>query len=293
MSISRQFASIFVSATLVLSGTIIPPNMAQASPVASKAAQVTDVLEQQAPHEALYEVKLHETTSSSNVASYEGLMSVSWRDTCDGFASDQRIVASISDREGTVTDSDFTATSWEGKDRVFFQFYTENKVNGRVMKRLSGKATRDSVDQEGLIEISKPKKGSQTLPASIMFPTHYTAEVLAAAQRGETVFEGAMFDGSDEHVGFRTTTTIGPRRTAKTSNEGEANQSGLSLLIDNPYWPVHVSYHEWENIEPLPIFEMSMDLHQNGVGRRIIMDYGSFSVEAVLVKLQFTPRTDC
>ncbi len=219
-------------------------------------------------------------------------MSVAWRDTCDGFASDQRIVAQIVNKEGTLTNSDFNATAWEGRDQDFYQFHTENKINGAVVKQLSGKATRETLSADGVIEITKPQKAKQTLPDGILFPTRYTVEVLAAAQRGENIFVGGMFDGSDEHVGFKATTTIGDRKSLPASQKEEGS-SDLALLESSPFWPIHVSYHDWEDQEPLPIFEMSMELHQNGVGRKIVLDYGGFAVEANLVRLQFTPRTDC
>ena len=224
--------------------------------------------------EAMYELSLERTKSSSNIAAYEGLLLLDNIDACDGFATNQRITALISDQDGKNIINDFTMTSWEALDRSLFRYESKVKFNGVTTDETVGRAVREDSDTDGEISFEKPGETDPVLlTPDIQFPTEYIFNLIAAAQAGERVYQSLMTDGTAETVVFDTVTFIGEKNESK-----DLDFDGANLLNGQAYWPIHMGYHDPDNPDGTPEVELVMNMHENGVGTELVMDYGDFAL---------------
>ncbi len=63
----------------------------------------------------------------------------------------------------------------------------------------------------------------------------------------------------------------------------------MQTLKPDEVWPVNIAYFEdkGEGGEEVPVYSISFKLHDNGVTRDLVMDYGEFSMKGTLV--DFSP----
>ena len=242
-----------------------------------------------ASFEALYKVSLNQAKPGSSITGYSGLMSLSWADECQGFRSDQQLVADLSDNDGASFLSEFASTAWEEKDQTEFHFVQTSKMNGQIIREIAGRANRENWGSEGEIVLRKPESAEQSLSAEVMYPTMYMADLIKAAKQGKSHHKAFLYDGSDEHFKFDVVAAIGKQ----TKIIDQATESGLEQLADLPYWPVHASYYPANSKELLPEFQISMHLYENGISTNVVLDYESFILDAELIKLQVLENPVC
>ncbi len=238
--------------------------------------------------EAIYEMSLERTSSSSNIAAYEGLLVLDTIDACDGFSTNQRISALVGDQEGKSILSDFVMTSWESTDRTLFRFESKVKMGGILAEETIGRATRDNTEEDGAIIFETPDIDPVMLTPDIQFPTEYIVQLISAAKKGESLYQSLMTDGSSETTVFETVTFIGDK-----GNPEELEFEGAQLLEGLDHWPITMGYHNRDSKEGLPEVEMSMDMYENGVGTHIVMDYGDFALRAELKELKAVEGAGC
>jgi hypothetical protein len=59
----------------------------------------------------------------------------------------------------------------------------------------------------------------------------------------------------------------------------------VAAIGDLPFWPVTISYFEpgaGKSGEETPVYQLSFLLYQNGVNRRLVLDYGDFALNGTL-----------
>jgi len=234
--------------------------------------------------EALYEMSLSSSRPSANIAGYDGLMSFSWSDTCDGWASSVRTVAQVSTKDGGDFISVFSSTSWEAADQTRFRFNSTTKIDGEITRQVAADATRPGLFSEGTVAFEEPEKRTVPLPAGVLFPGRHTLVAIDSAKRHERLLTAPIFDGSTEHIPYETITVIGAARQGPPAGD-EALQSLAGLTR----WPMQIGYHVPESEEGLPDYEMKMDVYENGVPADLIMDYGDHALSGKLVKLIVEP----
>ena len=61
----------------------------------------------------------------------------------------------------------------------------------------------------------------------------------------------------------------------------------LDKLSKDKYWPVDIAYFDEANDggEEIPEYRIAFKLHENGLTRDLLMDYGDFSMKGKLVDL--------
>ena len=92
-----------------------------------------------------------------------------------------------------------------------------------------------------------------------------------------------------------TTVIIGKEEVAEKTDPETPALAGLSA---DPFWPVDIAYFDLSKAgatgEELPEYRISFKLHENGVTRDLVMDYGDFSMTGKLVNLSlFEAPKDC
>ncbi|MBL8580915.1 MAG: DUF1849 family protein, partial [Rhizobiaceae bacterium] len=114
------------------------------------------------------------------------------------------------------------------------------------------------------------------------------------AETGETFYETNLFDGSEDADKVMTTTVVIGKKDQPGSNDPEGK--ALAGLAGQSYWPVDIAYFDLKNDdgEEMPEYRISFKLHENGLTRDLVMDYGDFSMKGKLVNLAvFDPPAAC
>ena len=242
-----------------------------------------------APHRAVYGLSLLETRESSDIWSVRGRVVVDWQGSaCDGYVTSQRIVSRMASKQAADFTSDFRVSSWEAGDGSDFTFILTHLVDGQSVEEIEGRAVRSPGGGEAVF--TRPEAASIPLPADVMFPSELVRRMLAAAEAGDRILAGNLFDGSEMAHHFATTVYFG--QAGSGAPEAAESQAG-GALAGLTYWPVQVSYFDPRDPAGLPSYEVSFRLYDNGVATGLVMDYGDLVLGASLLELEMFPVPDC
>jgi hypothetical protein len=119
-----------------------------------------------------------------------------------------------------------------------------------------------------------------------MFPTQHLVDLLDKADGGDKFYETSLFDGSEDANKAMTTTVVIGKKAEGTKDDPEA--PALASLEKEKVWPVDIAYFDESKKggEELPEYRISFKLHDNGITRDLVMDYGDFSMTGKLVNLK-------
>jgi hypothetical protein len=255
------------------------------------AASVVDGL---LPHRAVYDLKLSPRSTGTAVAAVSGRMVYEFNGSaCDGFTTQFRFVTDMRDGEGKGRITDLRTSSFEDGKGTTLDFLNQTLIDQTQTDDAKGTATRGA---GGLtVALSRPAKRELSVKADALFPTQHVAKVIETALAGGALFQAPIFDGSgDGQKLYQTTAVIGrPVATHDLSNEPAADAPALK---DVAAWPVTISYFEDKGApvgEGTPDYAVSMTLYQNGVSRRLTLDYGDFAIQATLAEFKPFERKPC
>lgn len=250
-----------------------------AAPLPVAAATASQIV----PHKALYRLSLKGAPGSNDVAAVGGQMAFEWRDACDGWAINQRNLMILESAEGLTRSVDSTMTTWESKDGASFRFIVNKDYGAGGAEALAGRAQRDA-SGAATASFTAPGEVEMELPSDVMFPSQHSIALLGKIAAGEKFFSASLFDGSEfEPAGF-VSAAIG----LEVVPEGEEEP-----LISGPYWPVRLAFYGPENKTESPDYELAVDLHQNGIARRLEIHFKEFAVDVVLQRLERLQPGDC
>jgi hypothetical protein len=247
----------------------------------ARAAPTADLL----PHLAAYRLSLADAESSSGVTQVRGGLVLEWRAACDGWLSQQRLGFVAESDEGPGFTYDVRFSSWESRDNTQLRFNVRSFDGPRMQEEFRGLARLEAPGAKGTARYSLPEGDVVELPAGTIFPTEHVADLVEAAQAGERVVSRQVFDGSGENALTRATAIIGrPEAVRLAGGTGEERR-----------WPVGIAYFGEGKAEDdaLPQFEISFDLSEGGVLHDVKLDYGEFTLDARLEKLETFDRPDC
>lgn len=144
------------------------------------------------------------------------------------------------------------------------------------------------------IDLKKPKGKKYELEQDIVFPTEHMRRIIEAAREGKTILEMPVFDGSEtgEKV-YNTLTVIGQVISPDKATDDAA--SGAPLLAGLKRWPVNISYFDRtkKSGEQLPVYSIGFELYENGVSRKLSLDYNDFVITGKMSQLDLKPITAC
>jgi hypothetical protein len=244
-----------------------------------------------APHRAVYDLALERASDRSGISGITGRMVYEFNGSaCEGYTVTFRFVTQIDTRDNSrVTDQQ--TTTYEDADGKTFSFVTKSFVDQSLDKEVKGTATLEN--EELIVELEKPEQHEIELAAT-QFPTQHLVELIAKAQQGETFYETTLFDGSEDADRILTTTVVVGKKTQDPANDPE--KPALAEMNPEGHWPVNIAYFDGteDGGEELPVYQISFKLHENGVTRDLVMDYGEFAMKGKLVDLSmFETAEDC
>jgi hypothetical protein len=241
------------------------------------------------PHEAVYDLSLDAGTSSDTISDAEGRMVYEFSGSrCDGFNTKLRFVTRISDSDGNARLTDVATSTFEDPDGKSFSFATKSYVDGTLTEDSTGSAERE--DGKLHVTMAKPKSRRFDIAPRFQFPSQHLARIIDAASRGEHFVQVDLFDGSEKgEKPYATAAVIGAVNTG-ADNLGDAAAAEAAGIAGVRHWPVSLSYFD-EGVagEQKPSYQLSFIIYENGVTRRMRLDYGSFALTGKLVRLDMKP----
>ena len=242
------------------------------------------------PHRAVYDIALDKASDRSGVTGLTGRMVYEFNGSpCEGYTVKFRFVTRIETGESTrVTDQQ--TTTYEDGDGKNFSFATKSFVDQQLEKEVKGSATMGAEDLA--VAIDKPESKKLDL-AKTQFPTQHLAQLIENAETGKSFYETTLFDGSEDADKVMTTTVIVGKRAETSAADPES--PALANAPKGAYWPVDIAYFDpgGDGGEEVPSYRVSFKLHENGITRDMLMDYGDFSITGKLINLSVfdTPKT--
>ncbi|MEO0731057.1 MAG: DUF1849 family protein, partial [Pseudomonadota bacterium] len=174
-------------------------------------------------------------------------------------------------------------------------FKNETFRDRRLTDRVEGGATRRK--EGGLaLDIRRPKKTSAIDVRDVLFPVAHSIALMQAASRGETVFSAPLYDGGEKGEKLHNTTAIIGALLKDEARPVLPEADGADVLADLGAWPVSLSYFDaakGEDADNVPDYELGFLMYENGVSRKLTIDYGTFAITGRLSKLEMLDVPAC
>ncbi len=243
-----------------------------------------------APHRALYDLSLASSRASGGVVGVHGRMLFEWGDSCDGWTVQQRYRMRLSQAQEDEVEIVSSLASWESKDGLRYRFTLKKKRGDEPEEEVRGSARLDGPGRGGRARFTRPEEAKVDLPRGTVFPSAHTIEVIRRAEAKEHFFSRRVFDGSEVEAPIDVTAFIGrPLPVAAKPAEG----GKVRGLTDRPGWKVRLAFFPKTSKNPLPDYEIGLDLLDNGVSADMLIDYGDFTVRARLKELEAVRGGGC
>lgn len=244
-----------------------------------------------APHRAVYDLSLERASERSGISAISGRMVYEFKGSaCEGYTTRFRFVTQIeTDETSRVTDQQ--TTTRESGEGDSMRFETKTFVDEAPESAVRGSAT---TGPDGTtVTLEAPEARTVELPPT-HFPSEHTKELITKAKAGERFYQTSLFDGTDEGDEIMMTTVIVGKAQPVSAEDPEA--AVLKPLRGDTFWPVNIAYFDGaeKTGEETPDYNISFKLHESGVTRDLVMDYGEFAIRGRLADLaMFDAPGDC
>jgi hypothetical protein len=249
-----------------------------------------------APHRAIYELSLATTRGGSGVSSVAGRMAYDLTGSaCEGYTQTMRFVTRMTNQSGNTVVTDLRSTTWEDARGKRFRFDSSQYRDEKATESTVGDAARIGASEEIKVELTKPTKKNISIPARAYFPVQHTIALLSAAKATKSSFRADLYDGSEKGEKVYDTVTAIGRVQAPGGNRHLPQVKNADRLDALKGWPVSIAYFEPGSgrQDALPVYELSFVMFENGVSRKLYIDYGEFALEGDLSEITFYPPSKC
>jgi EipB-like len=251
-----------------------------------------------APHRAVYDLKLVNSSGSRGIDSVRGRILYDFSgNSCEGYELQFRQVSELDSGEGKRSLSDLRSTTWEDGEAKTFRFNSENLLDDKSTTEVDGHAERETTAVK--VDLTKPKDKNFSLPAGAVFPTEHMRRIIVAAREGKSVLDFPVYDGSESGDKlYNTLTVIGKAIPPgqKTVDDVSAKTPAVAKLTR---WPVAISYFEQEDDkaqqtgEQTPVYTISFELYENGISRALRLAYSDFTIAGEITSLEMKKENPC
>ncbi|MFD0987137.1 cell envelope integrity EipB family protein [Methyloligella solikamskensis] len=245
------------------------------------------------PHRAIYEMRLEDARSASGITGVDGRMVYEFSGSeCEGYTLNMRMVTQMTDSQGETNLTDLRSSTWEDGQGKKFRFQSAQYMNDKLGDVTMGRALRESPN-EVEVRLTQPKHTELNLSPKVLFPTQHSLAVIEAAKAGKTKLEAELYDGSElgQKV-YDTTSFIGNVRPPGSDDDLEpaGKERGLDKLRS---WPISIGYFETKGGDLTPAYQIDFLLYENGVSRKLEIDYGDFAISGDLSQLEYLQEDAC
>jgi hypothetical protein len=249
-----------------------------------------------APHRAVYEITLDRSRGGSGVSDMSGRMVYELKGSeCEGYTQTMRFVTRMTNQEGSTVLTDMRSSSTEDASARNFRFSSSQYKDSKLSESTDGGAARSGPSGEVKVELTRPERKEVQLKPNVFFPIQHSIALIAAAEKGDSIFQADLYDGSEkgEKV-YATTAYIGGMRAPGHNKRLPVAKSG-ERLDGLKSWPVSISYFEpgSDKQDAAPAYELAFLYFENGVSRRLYIDYGEFAIRGSLKEIVFLEPGKC
>ena len=245
-------------------------------------------------HRAVYDLSLSFSRGKRPIEAVRGRILYDFTgNSCEGYALQFRQVSEIEAGEGKSLTSDLRAATFEDGTAKTFRFTSQNFINDNLVDQVDGTAERKNTGVG--IALKKPGTKIFNLENGIVFPTEHMRRIIEAAREGKTLIELPVFDGSETGEKVYNTLAIIGKEIAPGDKPDDA--AGSAAALDGlKRWPVTISYFDRskkEAGEPLPVYSIGFELYENGVSRKLSLDYNDFVIVGRMSQIDIKPAAAC
>lgn len=249
-----------------------------------------------APHRAVYDIVLDQARAAGSVTDLTGRMVYELTgNACDGYTQNMRFVTRTSGQDGAQKLNDLRSSSFEDGAFQTLKFSSSQYADEQMSEQTGGEAARNGEGGKVKVEVAKPTKKSLVLDAATLFPIQHSIQILEAARAGKTLFTSDLYDGSEKGEKVYATTAVIGNTAAPGHNAKLPKIANTEKLDKLKAWPVSLSYFEKgkDKTDATPAYEMAFLFFENGVSRRLFIDYGEFAVRGTLKEITFLDALPC
>ena len=239
-----------------------------------------------AAHRAIYELTME--SAKGDVGGAHGTMAYDVTDSCDGWATRQRLALTITNRDGQDIETVSDYVTWESKDGLSLRFRMRQTTDTALTEQAEGTATLESAGGEGSIHYTLPTDTTMKLPKGTVFPMAHTEAILAAAAAGKKFITLPLFDGTGDKGAQDSSVFILGWNPA-------GGPAPYPALADMPNGKVRIAFYDriasGEKSKPdgSPDYEVAMRYWANGVADDLHMDFSDFIMHGVLKEFALQP----
>jgi hypothetical protein len=251
-----------------------------------------------APHRAVYDLKLLKSHGTRGVASVRGRILYDFSgNACDGYDLKFRQLSELDSGEGKTVLSDLNSTTWEDAKAKAFRFSSQTRTNDKAGDPVNGEAERRA--KAVAISLSKPKHKALKMPPDAVFPTEHMRRIIAAARSGQNMLELPVFEGSETGEKIYNTFTLMVKATVPGATPPADAAANVPALEKLTRWPVTISYFdkladsERRKGEQTPVYVIGFELYENGISRKLVLDYNDFTIEGDMTSLEMKKEKPC
>jgi hypothetical protein len=249
-----------------------------------------------APHRAIYELTLATTRGGTGVSSVVGRMAYELTGSaCEGYTQTMRFVTRMTNQSGNTIMTDLRSSTWEESSGRRFRFDSSQYRDEKATEVTVGEAARPNTSDGVSVELTKPAKKNISLSSGVYFPIQHTVALLTAARATKTSFRADLYDGSEKGEKVYDTVAAIGRTQGPGGNRKLPQVKNAERLDGLRGWPVSIAYFEpgSEKQDAVPVYELGFLMFENGVSRKLFIDYGEFALQGELTEIAFHPPSKC
>ncbi len=281
----------FTRAHVAAAGTLV---LAVLWPAASSQA-VPDAIVL-SPHRAVYEMTLATSRGGSGVTAVSGRMVYELTGSaCEGYTQNMRFVTQMTNQGGTTVVTDLRSSSWEEGNGKRFRFNSSQYRDEKATEITAGDAARANAADDVKVELTKPAKKGLSLSSRVYFPVQHSIALLKAAKAGKTAFRADLYDGSEKGEKVYDTVSFIGRSVPPGGNRKLRSVKNTEALDKLAAWPVSIGYFEpnSDKLDAVPVYELTFLFFEDGVSRKLFIDYGEFAINGELKEIAFHEPSKC
>jgi hypothetical protein len=252
------------------------------------------------PHIAIYDVNLKSANARSGIAKVSGRLALELLGSdCEDWTVNFRMVSRYYTDGNTARLLDTQSSTWEAADGKSLNVTQRHFIDGRLDTESRVSATIGDGPAYGRIEFTEPGGGSSRQEAELVdgaiFPVGHQKKIIRAAQAGVSRDESTVFDGTEGTKTYTAISFLGSRREPGRQTTPLSSGDAAKLKTMSA-WPVNVSYYDLaqgEQGEGTPSHQVDFEMYENGIVGDMVIDYGEYSLNAVLARLEYRSEPAC
>lgn len=243
-------------------------------------------------HRAIYDISLYSTAGgAAGVVNAKGKMSYRVQKVCGVWETESVFSLDVGYESTGADTTNWRQVTRESADGCLFDFAVHVREKGVDRKDLQGEAVCRGGKKS--LRLDFPVKSAAVLPKSVVFPVQQTMRLLSAAKSGEKSVSSYVYDGTRPESLYSVHAAVSPAAGFRS----EKLESGADLLKNVRVWRFDTAFFDAFALKSpsdgTPRYEVSMYSYENGVGDRIVQDFGTHRLLSEMTRLERLPDLPC